>query len=381
MTTASVDPRQPVRTGMSPVKATGAHHTVHGVAAAPGHPTRDSRNRELRDMRISVTDRCNFRCVYCMPKEIFGRDYAFLPKEQLLSFEEITRVVRAGIAHGVHKVRLTGGEPLLRKGIEDLVRMLAALRTRDGEKLDIAVTTNGSALAHMAPLLKEAGLSRVTVSVDSLHDDVFRSMNDVDFPLSRVLDGIRISREVGFRTIKVNTVVKRGLNDQDIVDIAEHFKGTGVIVRFIEFMDVGSTNGWNLKDVVPSDEVVGRINAVHPLEPVPAAYPGEVATRWRYVDGSGEIGAISSITHPFCGTCTRARISADGKLFTCLFADHGHDLRGLMRRGCTDDELEATLGGLWAVRDDHYSELRSAATPQLRRTGSHKRIEMSYIGG
>lgn len=325
-------------------------------------------------MRISVTDRCNFRCVYCMPKEIFGRDYDFLPHAMLLSFEEIVRVAQAGAAHGVHKLRLTGGEPLLRKDIEKLVAMLAELRTTEGEPLDIALTTNGSALAHKAQELRDAGLNRVTVSLDSLDEATFRAMNDIDFPLARVLDGIRVADEVGFDAIKVNTVVKRGVNEGDALAIAEHFRGTGVTVRFIEFMDVGTTNGWNLDQVVPSAEVIRRISAVHPLEPVAPAYPGETASRWRYADGAGEIGAISSVTDPFCGNCTRARISADGKLFTCLFASKGHDLRALLRAGCTDAELEDALGGIWGARDDRYSELRSADTPT-------ERIEMSYIGG
>jgi cyclic pyranopterin phosphate synthase len=343
---------------------------------------RDTRGRALHDLRISVTDRCNFRCVYCMPKEIFGRDYAFLPKNLLLSFEEIARVARAGISLGVRKLRLTGGEPLLRRDLEDLVRMLAALPTPDGSPLDIAVTTNGSALAHKAAALREAGLNRVTVSLDSFDDATFRAMNDVDFPVDRVLEGIRVAREVGF-PVKVNTVLKRGLNDHDIIPIAEHFRGTGVTVRFIEFMDVGTTNGWNLAEVVPSAEVVEQISAVYPLEPVPPAYPGETATRWRYLDGAGEIGAISSVTSPFCGSCTRARISADGKLFTCLFASRGHDLRTLLRSHADDGGQDAVvrdaLAGLWAVRDDHYSEQRSQATAS--QAGPRERIEMSYIGG
>jgi len=344
------------------------------MAVQLGSRFRDTQGRLLRDMRISVTDRCNFRCVYCMPKEIFGRDYDFMPHAMLLSFEEIVRVARAGIAHGVHKLRLTGGEPLLRKDIETLVAMLAELRTVEGETLDIALTTNGSALAHKAQDLRDAGLTRVTVSLDSLDEATFRAMNDIDFPLARVLDGIRVADEVGFDAIKVNTVVKRGANEDDVLAIAEHFRGTGVTVRFIEFMDVGTTNGWNLDQVVPSAEIIRRISAVHPLEPLAPAYRGETATRWRYADGAGEIGAISSVTEPFCGNCTRARISADGKLFTCLFASRGHDLRALLRAGCTDAELEDALGGIWAARDDRYSELRSAGTPT-------DRIEMSYIGG
>src|SRR5690606_37169758 len=289
----------------------------------------------------------------------------------LLSFEEIVRVARAGVAHGVHKLRLTGGEPLLRRDIEKLVAMLAELRTTDGEPLDIALTTNGSALAHKAQQLRDAGLNRVTVSLDSLDETTFRAMNDIDFPLSRVLEGIRVAEEVGFDAIKVNTVVKRGVNDEDVLDIAERFRGTGVTVRFIEYMDVGTTNGWNLDQVVPSAEIIRRISAGHPLEPLAPAYRGETASRWRYADGAGEIGAISSVTEPFCGNCPRARISADGKLFTCLFASRGHDLRALLRAGCTDAELEDALGGIWHDRDDRYSELRSADTPA-------ERIEMSY---
>lgn len=337
----------------------------------------DARGRALRDLRISVTDRCNFRCVYCMPKEVFGRDFAFLPQSELLSFEEIVRVARAAVANGVEKLRLTGGEPLLRREIETLISMLAELRTPAGHPLDIALTTNGSALAHKAQALREAGLSRVTVSLDSLDDSVFRAMNDIDFPVERVLGGIRAALEVGF-PVKVNTVVKRGVNDGDVVGLARHFKGTGVTLRFIEFMDVGTTNGWNLADVVPSAEVLDRIGAVFPLEPVPASYPGETATRWRYRDGSGEVGAISSVTQPFCGSCTRARVSADGQLFTCLFSTRGHDLRAMLRDGCSDTELEASLAGLWSVRDDRYSELRSTRTPGLR---GGRRVEMSYIGG
>lgn len=333
----------------------------------------------MRDMRISVTDRCNFRCVYCMPKEIFGRDFAFMDRSEILTFEEITRLVRVGVAHGVRKVRLTGGEPLLRKGIEELIAEIAALRTPSGDPIDIALTTNGSALAFKAQSLYDAGLKRVTVSLDSLDDATFRAMNDVNFPVSKVLHAIDVAQDVGLGPIKINVVVKRGLNDQDIVSLAQHFHGSGFVLRFIEFMDVGATNGWRMDDVVPSSEVVERISAVLPLEPVDSDYVGEVAARWRYVDGGGEIGVISSVTAPFCGTCTRVRISTEGKLFTCLFADQGHDLRALMRGGCTDVELEATMSSIWRARDDHYSEIRSSLTEDLRRDG--RRIEMSYIGG
>ncbi|WP_205739545.1 GTP 3',8-cyclase MoaA [Georgenia sp. SYP-B2076] len=337
----------------------------------------DRLGRPLRDLRISVTDRCNFRCVYCMPKEVFGRDYPFLPKAEILTFEEIVRVARVAVAHGVEKVRLTGGEPLLRRGIEDLVAALAQLRTAEGRPVDIALTTNGSALAVMARSLKDAGLSRVSVSLDSLDPDRFAAMNDVDFPLARVLRGIEAAQDAGLAPVKVNMVVKRGTNDADILPMARHFKGTGVIVRFIEFMDVGATNGWSMDEVLPSAEVVARIDAELPVEAAAASHRGETATRWRYRDGAGEIGVISSVTAAFCGTCTRARLSTDGKLFTCLFASEGHDLRALLRDPAKDDgDLAAALGGIWAARGDRYSELRSSLG--RRRAG---RIEMSYIGG
>ncbi|HET8795244.1 MAG TPA: GTP 3',8-cyclase MoaA [Arthrobacter sp.] len=344
----------------------------------PNGNVRDTFNRPLRDLRISVTDRCNFRCVYCMPKEIFGRDYAFLPKADLLTFEEITRLVRIAAAHGVEKIRLTGGEPLLRKNIEQLIEMIAGIKTVEGNDLDIALTTNGSALAHKAQPLRDAGLQRVTVSLDSLDDGRFKAMNDVDFPVDRVLDAIAVADDVGLGPIKINTVVKRGQNDQDIVGIARHFKDSPFIVRFIEYMDVGTTNGWKLEEVVPSAEVINRINAEMPLEEVSPNYTGEVSARWRYKDGGGEIGVISSVTQAFCSTCTRVRISTEGKLFTCLFASDGHDLRALMRGGCSDAELETVMAHLWRARTDRYSELRSANTKDLPKRG---KIEMSYIGG
>lgn len=339
----------------------------------------DAFRRPLRDMRISVTDRCNFRCDYCMPKEIFGRDYVFMDRSELLSFEEIARLVRVGAEHGVEKVRLTGGEPLLRKDLEKLIYQLAALRTPEGRELDIALTTNGSALAHKAQALKDAGLTRVTVSLDSLDDTTFRAMNDVDFPISKVLHGIDVAHEVGLGPIKINMVVKRGENDQDIVEMARRFRGTGFIVRFIEFMDVGSSNGWDMSQVVPSAEVIERINEVFPLEASDPNYRGETASRWHYADGAGEIGVISSVTQAFCATCTRARISAEGRLFTCLFATEGHDLRRLMREDCTDAELAEALGAIWRVREDRYSELRTAQTQEPR--DGRQKIEMSYIGG
>ena len=340
----------------------------------------DTHRRPLRDLRISVTDRCNFRCVYCMPKEIFGRDYVFMKRGELLTFDEITRLVRVSAAHGVEKIRLTGGEPLLRKGIEELISMLTAVRTPSGGKLDIAMTTNGSALAFKAQALKDAGLDRITVSLDSLDDATFRAMNDVDFPLAKVLDGIEVAHEVGLGPIKINMVVKRGQNDQDIIAMARHFRGSPYILRFIEYMDVGTSNGWKMDEVVPSAEVIARINAELPLEEVAPNYSGEVSARWRYRDGGGEIGVISSVTQSFCSTCTRVRVSTEGKLYTCLFATDGHDLRALMRGGCSDEQLSTVMAHIWRERTDRYSDLRSSNTGALRATGKRK-IEMSYIGG
>ena len=340
----------------------------------------DQFQRPLHDLRISVTDRCNFRCVYCMPKEVFGKDFAFMERDELLSFEEMTRLARISVAHGVEKIRLTGGEPLLRKGIEELVAMLAELRTPAGRPIDIAMTTNGSVLALKAQALKDAGLERVTVSLDSLDDATFQTMNDVKFPVAKVLNSLDVAHSVGLGPIKINMVLKRGQNDQDIVAMARHFKGTPYILRFIEFMDVGSSNGWEMADVVPSSEVVARINAELPLDEVAPNYTGETSRRWRYRDGGGEIGVISSVTQSFCHSCSRARVSTDGKLFTCLFATEGHDLRALMRGGCTDEELSTVMAQIWRARTDRYSELRSAETGKLRASGK-KRIEMSYIGG
>ena len=343
-------------------------------------PAADTRGRPLRDLRISVTDRCNFRCVYCMPKEIFGKDFLFMARDELLSFEEITRLARVAVGHGVEKIRLTGGEPLLRKGLEDLVGMLAALRTPDGREVDIALTTNGSALAVKAQSLKDAGLKRVSVSLDSLDDATFQAMNGVSFPVAKVLRGIEVAHEVGLGPIKINMVTKRGQNDQDIVAMARHFKGSPYILRFIEFMDVGSTNGWKMEQVVPSAEVVAAIDAELPLEEVAPNYTGETSARWRYRDGSGEIGVISSVTASFCHSCTRVRVSTEGKLFTCLFATGGHDLRALIRGGCSDEQLSRVMADIWAQRTDRYSELRSAKTNELAATPG-KKIEMSYIGG
>jgi cyclic pyranopterin phosphate synthase len=348
------------------------------VPESPEAPTgrlTDARGRRLHDLRVSVTDRCNFRCTYCMPKSVFGADYAFLPQTSLLSFEEIERLVRIFVAHGVEKVRLTGGEPLLRRNLEALVALLARVRTPAGMPLDLTLTTNGSLLARKASSLRQAGLTRLTVSLDALDDRVFRAMNDVDFPVSDVLEGIDAAKRAGFDPVKVNMVVKRGMNDDQIVPMARHFRGSGHIVRFIEFMDVGASNGWRLDDVVPSREVIARIDAHHPLEPLDPNYAGEVAERWRYRDGAGEIGLISSVTQPFCADCSRARLSTEGRLYGCLFAAVGYDLRALLRGGVDDAHLSGAIAQLWRHRGDRYSEIRSSQTAGLRR------IEMSYIGG
>jgi cyclic pyranopterin phosphate synthase len=329
----------------------------------------DRLGRPLRDLRISVTDRCNFRCVYCMPKEVYGRDFQFLERAALLSFEEFTRVTRVFVRLGVHKIRLTGGEPLLRRDLERLVAMLAEL----GD-LDLTLTTNGSLLGRKAAALAAAGLQRVTVSLDSLDDAVFRRMNDVDFPVARVLAGIEAAAAAGL-PVKVNCVVKRGVNDDGLVALARYFHGSSHTLRFIEYMDVGHTNGWRLDDVVPAEEIIERVSAELPLEPVASAYRGEVARRFRFRDGGGELGVIASVTQPFCGDCTRARISADGKLYTCLFARRGHDLRALLRRGDDDAALLSAISAIWLGRTDRYSELRTAET------ASQPKVEMSYIGG
>jgi cyclic pyranopterin phosphate synthase len=331
----------------------------------------DTRQRPLRDLRISVTDRCNFRCTYCMPKEVFGFDFPFMPRAELLSYEEIARLAALFVAAGVEKIRLTGGEPLLRKNIEGLVAMLAPL---DGLE-DLTLTTNASMLVRKAEGLKAAGLQRITVSLDSLDDDTFGRLNDVNFPVQRVLDGIDAAAAAGLTPIKINTVVKRSVNEDAILQMAEHFRGTGHIVRYIEFMDVGHTNGWQMDEVVTAAEIVERIDAVWPLEATEPNYPGEVAGRYRYKDGAGEIGVIASVTQPFCGACSRARLSADGKLYTCLFGIQGHDFRGPLRDGATDEELAALVERVWTRRSDRYSELRSAKTVDL------PKVEMSYIGG
>ncbi len=342
--------------------------------AAPrdaGRALVDARGRAVHDLRISVTDRCNFRCTYCMPKEVFDADYAFVAHEEILTFEEIVRVARVFHGLGTAKIRLTGGEPLLRKGIERLVAMLRAALPA----VDLTLTTNGSALKALARPLKAAGLDRITVSLDSLDDATFRAMNDADFPVAKVLEGIEAAAAAGLAPVKVNMVVKRGVNDHQVLDMARHFRGSGHIVRFIEFMDVGSTNGWRMDDVIPSAEIVRRISAEFALAPAEANYRGEVAERWRYTDGAGEIGVISSVTEAFCSTCTRARISTDGHVYTCLFAQRGYDLKSLMRSGADDAALVEAASAIWQGRDDRYSEIRTAETAKARK------VEMSFIGG
>ena len=357
----------------------------------PSGTLTDTLQRPLRDLRISVTDRCNFRCSYCMPKEIFDKDHAYLPHASLLTFEEITRLASLFVAHGVRKIRLTGGEPLLRKNIEILIAQLAALRTVDGKPLDITLTTNGSLLARKAQALKDAGLQRVTVSLDGLDDTVFRGMNDVDFPVAEVLAGLDAARAAGFgfmpgkatSGLKVNMVVKRGTNDHEILPMARHFRSTGTVLRFIEYMDVGATNGWRMDEVLPSADVVRLIQTELPLVPLAPSSPGETAQRWGYADARGqydpalgEIGVISSVTQAFCHDCNRARLSTEGKLYLCLFASQGHDLRGLLRSGASDETLSSAIGHIWSGRGDRYSELRNTAAD----TGA-RRVEMSYIGG
>ena len=330
----------------------------------------DTLNRPLRDLRISVTDRCNFRCVYCMPKEIFGPDYQFLRRDQILTFEEIERLARIFVSHGVRKIRLTGGEPLVRRDFPRLISMLSTI-----PDLDLTLTTNGALLARQARALKDAGLKRITVSLDSLDNKIFKSMNDVDFAVESVLEGIEAAASVGLSPIKVNMVVKRGLNEESILPMARFFKEKGHILRFIEYMDVGHSNGWRMDDVVPAAEIIKMINAEMPVEPLDPNYRGEVAERWRYKDGSGEIGVIASVTQAFCSTCNRARLSAEGSLYTCLFAVKGHDFRDMMRNGATDEELSNEVARIWGKRGDRYSELRSENTVSL------PKVEMSHIGG
>ena len=360
----------------------------HAAGQALSTTPTDALRRPLTDLRISVTDRCNFRCSYCMPKEVFDKDYAYLPQSHLLSFEEITRLAKVFVGRGVRKIRLTGGEPLLRKNIEILISQLAALRTPDGQPLDLTLTTNGSLLARKAQTLKDAGLQRVTVSLDGLDDAVFRKMNDVDFPVEEVLQGIEAAKAAGLGPIKVNMVVKRGTNDHEILPMARHFQGTGVVLRFIEYMDVGATNGWCMDEVLPSAEVVQRIQAEMPLVQLGHSAPGETAERWGYANAQGlhdpqlgEVGVISSVTQAFCGDCNRARLSTEGRLYLCLFASQGYDLRQLLRdQTSTDEAMAATIDAIWQGRADQYSVLRSLRGPDTA-SGPGRRIEMSYIGG
>ena len=364
------------------------------AGAGPSGLVKDGLGRPLRDLRISVTDRCNFRCSYCMPKEVFDKDYAYLPHSALLSFEEITRIAQQFVGLGVQKIRLTGGEPLLRKNLELLIAQLAALRTTEGAPLDITLTTNGSLLARKAQALKAAGLQRVTVSLDGLDDAVFKKMNDVDFPVADVLAGIQAAQEAGLGPIKVNMVVKRGTNDHEILPMARHFQGTGVVLRFIEYMDVGATNGWRMDEVVPSADVIALLRSEMPLVALEACAPGETAQRWGYANADGqydptlgEVGVISSVTQAFCGDCNRARLSTEGQLYLCLFASQGYDLRGLVRSPAnaetsagTDKALGDAIRAIWQGRADRYSLLRSAMPPDTQGTGA-RRVEMSYIGG
>ncbi|MFP3940462.1 MAG: GTP 3',8-cyclase MoaA [Thermoanaerobaculia bacterium] len=349
----------------SPTRAPGP-----ASGLGPAGAVRDLRGRRLRDLRVSVTDRCNFRCRYCMPREVFGEGFRFLPRSEILHFGEIRQIVRVFRRFGVEKLRLTGGEPLLRRELPRLVGMLAEV-----EGLELALTTNASLLAEQAEALAEAGLHRVTVSLDSLDPEVFARMNDTRVPVERVLEGIDAAAEAGLTPVKINAVVRRGVNDHTVLDLARHFRGTGHVVRFIEFMDVGTRNGWRMEEVVAGSEIVERIAAEMPLEPVDPAYPGEVARRYRYADGGGEIGVITSVTRPFCGSCTRARLSAEGRLYTCLFATQGTDLRALLRGGATDDEIAEAVARIWTGRGDRYSEIRTEAT------AARPKVEMSYIGG
>jgi cyclic pyranopterin phosphate synthase len=367
--TPKIIPLADVRTAQLSARDAFARAAASGDGAHGARPV-DTRNRPLSDLRISVTDRCNFRCVYCMPKDVFGRDYPFLPHDELLSFEEIARIARIFVGLGVHKIRLTGGEPLLRKKLENLVELLAAI-----PGIDLTLTTNGALLARKARALHDAGLKRVTVSLDALDDATFRAMNDVDFPVARVLEGIDAAHAAGLAPIKINAVIKRGMNEAAVLPLARYFKDSGHIVRFIEYMDVGHTNGWRMDDVVPAAEIIRTIDAELPLEAIERNYSGEVAERWRFRDGGGEIGVIASVTQAFCRDCTRARLSTDGKIFTCLFATEGYDLRALLRGDYRDAQIENAIAAIWRQRADRYSEIRTANTVRAAK------VEMSYIGG
>lgn len=344
-------------------------------------PVIDTLQRPLRDLRISVTDRCNLRCTYCMPRAVFDEQYDFLPRSELLSFEEITRLAKSFIALGVQKVRLTGGEPLLRRGIERLVAMLAKLHTNEGNPLEVALTTNAVLLAQKAQSLKDAGLSRISISLDGLSEETFRRMSDSDVPVGTVLEGIAAAQRVGLAPVKVNMVVKRGVNEHEIIAMAEHFRNGGVVLRFIEYMDVGSSNGWRLDEVVTAREILEKISARYPLQQLDSNYHGEVAERWRYADGGGEIGVVASVTQVFCHSCTRARLATDGKLYTCLFATDGADLRAPLRQGCSDWVLTNLIAARWGQRNDRYSQLRHAMSAADLAERQGKKIEMSYIGG
>jgi cyclic pyranopterin phosphate synthase len=377
-----VIPVYDLRPGALPIPLSSA-----GIRRAPGLATSDTLGRPLRDLRISVTDRCNFRCSYCMPKEVFDKDYQYLPQSALLSFEEIVQVAREFVGLGVQKIRLTGGEPLLRKNLELLIAQLGTLRTPEGQALDMTLTTNGALLGRKAQALRDAGLQRVTVSLDGLDDRIFRQMNDVDFPVSEVLKGIEAAQAAGLGPIKVNMVVKRGTNDHEILPMARHFRGTGIVLRFIEYMDVGATNGWCMDEVLPSAQVIARLQTEFSLLPMQAFAPGETAQRWAYADAqgqpdahAGEIGVISSVTQAFCGDCNRARLSTEGQLYLCLFASQGYDLRSLLRGGASAQELAAAIGSIWEQRDDRYSMLRASLPPQPA-AAPGRRVEMSYIGG
>jgi GTP 3',8-cyclase len=376
--TSQIIPIKNLRAGL-------AAEVPESVIAPTGLLT-DVRKRRLHDLRISVTDRCNFRCTYCMPKSVFDKDYQYLSQGDLLSFEEIERLVKIFVAHGIEKIRLTGGEPLLRKNIEKLIEKLARIQTPNGKGLDLTLTTNASLLTKKAQSLKDAGLGRITVSLDGLSEAVFQSMNDVDFPVADVLNGIDAAARVGLGPVKINMVVKKGINDHEVLPMARHFKASGHILRFIEFMDVGSSNGWQMNEVVPSSALVSMISKEMPIEVINANYIGEVAERWRYVDGQGELGFISSVTQPFCGDCSRARLSTDGKLYTCLFATEGHDFRRLLREPIlpidrdVDEAITSAIAHLWQKRNDQYSEIRSQPqSPEF--IAARKKVEMSYIGG
>jgi cyclic pyranopterin phosphate synthase len=364
-----------------PVADARAIPATPAATLASGGVATDTLARPLRDLRISVTDRCNFRCVYCMPRAVFDKDYPFLPHAALLSFEEIERLASIFVSLGVEKIRLTGGEPLLRKNIERLIERLAKLKTPNGRPLDLTLTTNGSLLAGKARTLKDAGLTRITVSLDALNEALFQRMNDAGYSVAHVLDGIAAAQASGLASLKVNMVVKRGTNDDEIMPMARHFKGTNVVLRFIEYMDVGTSNGWNMAEVLPSADVVARVAEHFPLVPLEARGSAETAQRWGYADGTGEIGVISSVTRAFCGSCTRVRLSTDGKLYLCLFASQGYDLQAMLHNGTPNVGIATATTHIWQARDDRYSQLRGQAPEPAQAAAGAQRVEMSYIGG